>query len=235
MKDSPMERLKINLPPTLIEQYRLYAEEEFNGTVTKKKLIAYIKRDYVPTKVVNRGTAWQLMIENGLEQYADPERNQYVVKDKSLKGAVVFSFDQVHTLKRFSKAYPKMMHEVSHSLWLSDEDYLIRVGMKIDGINYLELHENKTCVKPPTYDKYYYSVQWRCYLLALPEAIQICYNVWDFNTEGQVGFNRYTFMRDHDLEAYVMKYVDGLIHFLEVNKLLQYVQPEWLQKYKPFF
>ena len=59
----------VRLSPSKLEQFRKYFDSEFNGFITKETVLDYFSGKTEFKQHINFGTAFQLIIENGAEQY----------------------------------------------------------------------------------------------------------------------------------------------------------------------
>lgn len=233
-----MKTLKIS--PSLLDQYRSVCAGEYNkGTAD---LVAYITDKFVPNIHTSRGSAYHEMIEHGPDKYMHMEpvqgdiwENQggilatdvtYQVYEKELGKTWTFSAAAVKPIFDLRASFPDMLHEVWHTHWMESHGHPIRIRMKYDGLDGLIAHESKTTGSSKKREDYFKTVQWKMYLLANPELIQIQYHIFQLNTNNtKCTPKEFTFRPYPQLEAEVQDLLDGLVGWLKTQpKLMKYLE-----------
>ena len=81
----------------------------------------------------------------------------------------------------------------------------ILMRCRYDGLEGLDIHEFKTSKNAQKYSDFYGSMQWRCYLLSLPDAQRIHYTCFQLGTNNDwCKPNSFAFERDETVEPIVM-------------------------------
>lgn len=194
----------------MLDQYR----KVFYGLYgsTGDDLRDYLVGEYVTSDAASRGTAYHEMIENSPDPYLDLSTDFYKVYEKDLKKDWLFHPQAVEPIYEYLKKYPGLIFEtwVSHKLQIDGHEVLMR--MKIDGLNGLNIHETKTTKRKPKSTDYFDTLQWRCYLLALPESPSVTYNVFQLGARNNwARTTEFTFERDPYNETTVRRYLSGFI------------------------
>lgn len=94
----------------------------------------------------------------------------------------------------------------------------VRMNMRFDALQPCLLHDFKTTGSKKYYRDYLESIQWRCYLMALPEVQTVHYHIFQMPKEAEpnklIGWCRhepFTFVRERDNEQRVMVLLEDLI------------------------
>lgn len=230
----------LNITPSKLEQWRHYRDGLFNGLITEKCLIDYLTSDFKPNEAVHFGTAFHLLLENGADAFPSYGAGGVIVSDKKLPRSYVFSKEEISKVNSWRSSVPGLIPEVPVVKFFEQGGYNIRLSMKIDGCLAYHLYEEKTTSRPPNYDKYLHSLQWRAYLLGMPAARKVCYDIWHFyqtnkddpRSERKLDHYRYTFNRPKEIDLMydISTAVDGLVNFCITNQILHVLRPAWLVK-----
>jgi len=233
--------LAVNISPSLLEQYRICYQGLYNKS--DKDVVDYIRDDFVITPIIAEGTAFHQILEDGPEPYRigglrDGAEPTYQVFSPELRQWFYFTSQEVAPLLEYRAQYPDMVYECKTKLWWQNvAGYNIHMSMKIDGLHGLDLHEQKTTQSryKPTTAKYKQSMQWRCYLAALPESSRILYNVFHIKRPKRGPAHcvpyQYIFHRYPGMIEDCRRYLEGLLRFCETRGLIEDLRPEWIKKH----
>jgi hypothetical protein len=194
-----MKRLKIS--PSLLEQYRIVRAGMYNTTV--QTLFDYIKKEYKPNEATSRGTAYHRLIEEGGHKFQVP--SGYEVYEKELNRTWKFTDAAALPALQAHETYKDMVREAwgSYETKVNGVDIFMRC--RYDGLEGLDIHEFKTSKNAQKYSDFYGSMQWRCYLLSLPDAQRIHYTCFQLGTNNDwCKPNSFAFERDETVEPIVM-------------------------------
>jgi hypothetical protein len=215
------------LSPSKLEVYRKYVEgkPEF---ITQEVVIAAIRGDREWKPALDLGSGFHLALEKGPERYWQPQRQRYLVCDRELANDQVFTQAQMNWVLRYRQRYAGMTHEVPvtwERVTRTNRRFVVR--MRIDGMYGLEVHEHKTTSRPPDYEQYERSLQWRLYLAAT--GAQLCqYNVFEFlraepGQEAGIAPVCFQLFPYAGMEAELLGWVEDYLDFVELHKLQAYV------------
>lgn len=224
----------VKISPSLLEEYRICYQGLYNKT--DKDVVDYIRGDFVRTPIVAEGTAYHEILEHGPEPYRHGDG--YRVYNADLKMWFTFTEQEVEPLLQYRNRYPGMVHECRAKMWWRNvAGYNVYMAMKIDGLFGIDPHEQKTTQSKykPTTAKFQPSMQWRCYLAALPEADRIIYNVFHLKRPKRgpayCNYYQYIFHRYPGLIEDCRRYLEGLLRFCETHGLIEDLRPEWIKQY----
>lgn len=203
--------MTIKISPSLLEQFRLVRAGLYNlGT---DSLIEYITGEYKPNEATSRGLAYHRMLEEGTEKFWTGER--YEVHEKELNRTWTFTKEAVHPIVNVRGLYASMVHEVWGHYVAQVNGITVQMNQRYDGLLGYDIHEFKTSGRSKKYSDYYDSLQWRCYMLALPDVERVHYHHFYLNpTNTWCKPEHYTFQRDETVEAFVMEHLGTLVHWL---------------------
>lgn len=215
--------------------------EEYNGFITREKLIEGLKGEEVWTPKAEFGTAFHLVLENGADKYWNESANAYVIQDSKMPNAIVCEYSEIQLADEFHKEFGKaMVWEVRHTEYIRVDNYDIRLNMRIDSLLGEEVHENKTTTRGLKPDFYERSMQWRIYLMAM-QTPMVQYNVFPYKEpapmkEGQTKRRKgarelrevsyFPIKFHHGGETMIQEvehWTRNLISFCERNELMQYI------------
>lgn len=234
----------LRISPSDLEQWRMCRENVFSKTPAD--FIAHLETPFQTNDKIEVGKAFHSMVEkhktmeNFIETSFDEQGRHY--SNVFVKGEQkVFEFRD--SAIELARALSKMggVSEVSISkIYTPIAGYKVHSEMRIDLARGLQLHEFKTKAleKPLTeYDvqqsqeKYTDSMQWRMYLDAMPEALDItywvCYLRLDPENPSTVlgAYNPLTFtlQRYKDMQLEIEQEMANMIRFLEANNKLHLI------------
>jgi len=213
--------MRLRISPSKLEQFRLFVTEAYFGTITKEKVIDYLKGLSVPTRKMDWGTAFHAIIENGPDAYLD-ETGSCRIQCET--GIIELKKEEVQAAIDYRNKYPSLVHEVVLKNTFNIDEYNIDMFMRIDALNGIDVHEIKTTDRAPNLEKYQNSMQWRCYALATG-CRKVQYDVFQRTKSGIV---RHKLVYDPYLK--IRQDVENTIrHFLLFCKnedLIQYIKPK---------
>jgi hypothetical protein len=168
---------KISISPSLLNSFWLVYTEQYN--LTEERLEQDIRGVFAASPAMNLGTAVHHCIETGsMEATVDNI-------DYNLESNLVSEISNV--LKKHG-GYEKIQNEICMKLNFTDvHGFDVVMNMRIDAASYPDILEFKTSGKPKAFKDYESSMQWKCYLVACPEASKVTYEVFviDSETDGQ--------------------------------------------------
>jgi len=227
--------IKLKLSPSKVEKYRLYNEEEYNGTITRENVIETITGESKYSAKAEFGTAFHAVMQYGKKRFFDPKTGLYLVKADDMPDIVVLKEQEAKYADAYHHAHPNMTWETWHTfLYVLDDRYEIEFRMRFDGIEGDCLHEHKTSSRPMNYGFFESSMQWRCYLIG-SEAQRITYHVFSYKepTESrdyrEITPSDFSFFPNREMHHELNSNLRGLITFCEFNGVMDYI----LRKDKP--
>lgn len=232
--------IHLKLSPSKIESFRLYLDEEYNGTITKKSFIETITGVKSYSKKADFGTAFHLVMEKGAGRFYNEKTKLYDIRDdKDLVSPIICTWNEIRLADEFHKRYPSMNYETWLAPVIQLDNYSITLNLRIDGLLGNEIHENKTSTRGLNVDFYERSSQWKSYMVATTAEV-VQYNLFNYKepTEIEEGKTRragtrverevtYTPFRLYrggpEIEQEVYKLIRGVIRFCENNDLMEYI------------
>ena len=220
--------IKVKLSPSKIETHRKYVMEEYAGTITKEKVIASIKGEEVWSAKALFGSAAHLVMQFGAEKYYNEEQAKYVIQDSQMPEPILLSYQEIEKFDLFHKEHPNMIWESKATLVIIVDGFEVTLNMRIDAMEGLTIHENKTSSNDLDFDFFEASYQWKCYFLAT-KAEKAQYNVFSYyepNTkrkEYEVFYDFMTLFPYKGLEEDVKQGIRELIQFCRIYNLMPYI------------
>lgn len=175
---------RYKITPSKLESFRYLIEEQYGST---DEFIKEIKGEKVWSNVMNFGSAFHAVIEFGPEKYYDVERDLYAVKEADFPTEVILSQDNIDVAVRFRNKHHKMVSECKATFDLDMGSFIAVFSLKVDSLEGDIVNENKTTDKTVSFEKYYKSIQWKCYVLAT-EAHKVVYNVFKYSGNEKKGY-----------------------------------------------
>lgn len=210
----------IRISPSLLQRWLDLQSGAYNTNI--QALEAYIFGVMPPSLKASRGTAYHLLLENGGDPYRvpSPDGGKYEVPvlEKGIETRWTFSQAAAQPALDLYSTFEGMSHEV----WLNKEYDIegekVTSWMKIDGLELDEIHEFKTSSAPKGWLDYYPSIQWKCYLLALPDALTVHYHNFALNEDNtKCTYRTFSFERYPEMEADVLAPLGTLVRFLKTR------------------
>lgn len=230
---SNLPTLKIS--PSTLETFRSFKEAKFEGTeyqVTTDKMIRYIKGEKQFTQALTQGKALHELLEQGTEQYAQPDGSAIVTTEDKQRVHFVPYIKRV--VDRYRQLHPDMMHEIPFHLTMNVLGYEVRSNMRLDGLEYAPsvIYDFKTSSKAygqVTEYQYYDSVQWRMYLLACDDVDVFQYDIFHFQQNvpdavRPMEYYNFQFFRETDMKQIVGDWMMGYIKFCEQHDLIDFIK-----------
>ena len=221
--------MNYRLSPSKLEKFRLCIMEEYNGFITKEKVIESIKGQEVWTPQATFGSAFGNVLENGKDKYFDKQSGTYIVQDGDMPEPVILSDKELKYAQEYHEKHPLMTYEswVWHDIYVDGDK--VTFAMRTDGLEGNVIHENKTSAGSISYEFYLKSMQWKIYALALkPSHVQ--YNVFKYYKKTKkIDYFRVNPVQEYiyypylGLEAEVKDWIRHLINFCKNEQLLEYI------------
>lgn len=230
--------IALKLSPSKIEKYRQYNEDEYNGFITKEKLIKSLSGLDEWTPKAEFGSAFHLVLQFGAEKYRQPafdplnpvprETAQYWIKDQEMPDYVVCEWSEIAEADAYHQRNKHLVWEIRDTLQYNlDDEYIITFNMRFDAMEGNCIKEHKTTSRGVDHDFYERSLQWRIYLLTT-QAPKATYEVFAYREF--VGKPRLVdpvsslrFYYGDGMQQIVNKNLRGLIRFCEVNDLMKFI------------
>lgn len=153
------------ITPSKLELYRKFSEGAAFGAVTEQMVTAAIMGEGAGVKPA-LGAAFEALLELGPEKFYHSAWRQYIVKTQEMAQQVKFSPEQVAPAQLLRQQFPRMRYGLRYVATLRVGQYLVKMPMRLPGVNGLVVHEIKTQAGNFAFDNYERSCQWRAYLLA---------------------------------------------------------------------
>lgn len=220
-----MERI-LKLSPSSLEDYRqLLAGAPW---MNADKMVKRIKGLAPWTPQATYGSAIHAVIEQGHKKFYDQQRKAYVIRDRDMPEPVVCSYEEIEPAVALRARHPNMVHEVWHDWSFDHEGDVVKMKMRLDGLEGVWIHDHKTA-RQFSYDKYAESIQWKIYLYALgAEAFR--YNLFLVKEPKRgprsMTYRPLTFYPYDGIFDEVFALVSGYKTFVEIMGLESYVYRE---------
>jgi len=170
----------------------------------------------VPTEAMSRGTAFHSMIENGTARYFTG--TVYQVLEPELGIEWEWSQKEANEVERLRAKYPGMIHEMKEKVLFQIDGTDVVMNLRLDALYLNTVLEFKTKSSTPSYMEYFNSVQWRCYLVAVPDCSQVRYHVFQFNTKNEVAqTHEFLFLNDGSCEDFINRELRGFINWAKTR------------------
>lgn len=218
-----MKTLKVS--PSILNEFAQFKRGDYERWgKTQEDFRQYVLGEYSPNPATSRGTAVHSILE-GKPGYMVPilignhslqAHETYCVKEEEM--GVIWQFTQkAHdTIFDYGKRYAHAAHEIPDTIRIETARANVYMNMRFDCLDGLELHEFKTSSKPKKYADYYDSLQWRCYMMALPDVQKVNYHVFQMpeavpgNIIAGVEVYSFSYPREADNDATVLTWLNEL-------------------------
>lgn len=206
-----------------IELYRKFREEAYNGYFSQQDVIDTITGVAPPAGPdADWGTAYHSLIEG--KHFSEVEGG-LLVHPPELENGIFIPTAEAAPAIWFRLQHPQMVYEVP--LWwdCTIGGHNVRVSMRIDGIEGLELHDTKTSKNPMDLQAYADSHQWRLYCLAT-SAQRFHYDHFHrhiLKTGTTIKYQTCSFLPYIGMEKDCRMLIENFIHFCTIHNLLDYV------------
>lgn len=232
----------LSISPSKLEQFRKYEDEAMNGFITEEKVIESIKTKQLPSDALKLGLAYHKILEEGHEKFQTIYRGEQFYKVTGNRiGSLGFSHPQILPAVRLRHRLQNATFEVGLETEVDLGKYKVKSLQRVDALLGLQIHEFKTTSSKyvPRYSDFYDSIQWRFYLLSLPDAQSVNYTIFHFRNPGSpakrkqyfpgefrtVTDHSFKFDREEQNENVIMDCLDRFVHFCERNDLIEYLKP----------
>lgn len=229
-----MSKLKLLVSPSKLETFRKYIDGEYNGYITKEKVIESIKglTPWEPRMEV--GSAIHAILEHGADRFRVQDTDRFLVQVDDMPGQVELFEDELEIVLKHRSQYPNMVYEVSHKHWLNlvvgDQFVDVLMMMKIDGMNGEEIHETKSTDKTIDFSMYERSLQWKIYTHTLGCPF-VQYNIFKYN-KPRKGHRTITkqhtrFYAYNGVKREIERWMRFFIEFCQRENLIEFVKSKY--------
>ncbi len=208
-------RKVIKVSPSVLNEFAQFKGGSYEKWgKTQEDFRQYVLGEYSPNPATSRGTAVHSILEG------KPGVNTLggvAVHEKELNTKWVFTPDVFLAVHEYGKRYEHAAHEVADTIRIELAGATVYMNMRFDCLDGLELHEFKTSSKPKKYADYYDSLQWRCYMMALPDVQKVNYHVFQMpeavpgNIIADVKTYSFTYPREANNDATVLTWLNELV------------------------
>lgn len=173
--------LRVKLSPSILDEFNNFLCGNYElWNKTEADLKNYLLGVRTPNTAMSLGNVVHRMIEEGPEKFEN-EPGFYSVRDEEMKADWLFTDDALSPIRTLNYIFPDASHEVWNELTIKIPGAEILLKMRHDFLEGIRLHEVKTTTgQAKKYADYLKSLQWRCYLLALPECPSVTYHCLRF-------------------------------------------------------
>lgn len=211
----------LRISPTILNEFASYKNGDYEAWgKTQEDFRQYVLGERSPNVYFSRGIAVHSVME-GIEA---AELGQ--IHEPELGVTWQFTGDVIKAIRDYAAQFEKAAHEVPNLHWIETPDADVCMNMRFDCLDVMHLHEFKTSSKPKAYKDYYTSLQWRCYLMALPEINNVTYHIIQFphaeptKILEKVSIYKHEYRREANNDEIVMSYLNELIAWvLDDNEL----------------
>ena len=208
----------IGISPSNLELFRRHQVGAPYAPETGDQLEAELMGRVETSEAMSRGTAFHELIEHGTGPYHNPKSNTFVVFEKDLGVNWTFDFNTAAQAEFVRAEFRGMQNEVWNTLEMESGAHVVKMRMRHDALFFNWVLEFKTTGTPKTWLDYYDSVQWRCYLLALPDAELSHYRVFRFNPKNEiVEVYKFDYRREERILETVSGLVDSFVNWAETR------------------
>lgn len=208
----------LSISPSLLESWRVAVQDLYPNAL--ESLIQNLSGVRVPNEAMSRGTAWHAMLDEGPDKFWDFGTKSYRVLEPEMKITWDFKPEAVEPLKVVRESIQWAAREVWHDSFLGViAGYKVYMKMRYDALMGLEVHEFKTKSRKPTYQEYFKSVQWKCYLDGIPELQKVVYHIFQLNTKNdKCDYTRLDFNREDFDRMEINRLATGLVEWISVQE-----------------
>lgn len=216
------------MSPSKIENFRLYVDEEYNGSITLEETIKYIQGKKEWKSTMNYGSAIHAVLEHGHLKYLK-KGGVCVIKEDDFPEPITMSLEELAPVIEYRRKHPQLISEIKLTYELIRPNKIIQIPMRIDGMEGIVVHEHKNPENGYHLEDYERSVQWKIYLVAT-NALCVQYNLFIWKKpEGkpvQIKREYFRLYRYPGIMDDIYESVDGLINFCNLNNLTEYIKPK---------
>jgi len=207
-------RRVVKLSPSILNEFMQFKGGSYEKWgKTQEDFRQYVLGEYSPNPATSRGTAVHEILEGIGHVYNEGEM---VVYEKGLDTIWRFNPTTYNHIQNYGKRYAHAAHEVADTIRIELAGATVYMNMRFDCLDGLELNEFKTSSKPKKYADYYDSLQWRCYMMALPDVQKVNYHVFQMpeaipgNIIADVKTYSFTYPREANNDATVLTWLNEL-------------------------
>lgn len=221
----------LKISPSILDQFNSFITGEYEKWGKgQDDFRQYVLGAYAPNLYASKGTAIHSVIEG-----VATEPNVY---EQQMKVTWSFSDDIWKQLQDFRQEFTFAEMEVRNHTTINSPLADVHMNMRYDALDGLVLHDFKTSEKPKHYGDYYNSLQWRCYLLSLPDVHKVVYHAITVpNTDpakqiDKIRFDRMEFLRHADNDNLVRYRLHQLVEWVLNDKQMRAkleVNTDWLR------
>lgn len=179
---------QLNIPPSLLESYRMFRDGEYNFTITQEKLIDQIcGKKRLDPRARSLGNCYHKYLELGHGAGSEilikpPDIWGIRVHDKKNDLYQEFTTEELLPAAEFRRDNPNTIYE-TRTLPMNYiiNGFPVRVSGRMDAITGFTIDEFKTTTytrRAPDLEKFRRSVQAKCYLAACPDMQRVRHTVF---------------------------------------------------------
>ncbi len=219
-----MTKITYKVTPSLLEQWRCVRLGLWK--MTSHKFVKNLQSKQPTTLPQSKGKAYHKLLEHGGGKYEFPQAGKmfYRIPCKDLRIDWVFSEKaalpaiKLHqSLIGIEKPY---LFETPHKVRFDFESHFVDLSMRFDLTVGLYLHEFKTMSARPSYEYYNDLIQWKCYLLAMPQLQGMRYHFFRLNDDcTDCEYSYFDNMRPNTEELYylVVREIKDMLDYLLIS------------------
>lgn len=216
------------MSPSKIENFRLYIDEEYNGSISLNDAIKSIKGESVWKSGMNYGSAIHAVLEYGHQKYLK-KGGICIIKEDDFPESIRMTLEELYPVIEYRRRYPNLISEIKLTHRLTLPRCTVQIPMRIDAMNGLVVHEHKNTKNSFHLEDYERSVQWKIYLVAT-KALYLQYNifVWKKLKDKPVEIKRESFRlyRYPGIIDDISETVNMIINFCNTHGLTQFIIPK---------
>jgi len=220
------------ISPSKLERFRQYLDGEFYESVTAEKVIESIKGLQPWTPKMTFGTAFHAILEEGISSFPT-EENHVIVRTKDLPDVLHIPIQVAKVAEKYRTQHPSMVYEVKLKGYVDTGSHKVLLNGRMDGVEGLHLHEQKTSSRKPDLSFYERSAQWKCYLMMAQDAKLVQYNLFCYQLkEGESIPNEiepfsFQLLPYPELERDVIHILNEFIRFCKHHGLLSHIESKY--------
>lgn len=211
----------LRISPTILNEFASYKQGDYEvWGKTQEDFRQYILGERSPNIYFSRGIAVHSVME-GVEQAEEGQ-----IHETELGVTWQFASDVIKQIQDYASRFKDAAHEVPNLHFIETPEADVAMNMRFDCLDVMRLHEFKTSTKEKKYNDYYTSLQWRCYLMALPEINNVTYHIIQLphadpvKVFDKVKIYKHEYRREANNDEVVLSYLNELIAWvLDDNEL----------------
>jgi len=216
------------MSPSKLENFRVYLDEEYNGSVTLEDVVKYLRGEAKWKPSMNYGSAIHAVLEHGHLKYLQ-KGDICIIKEKDFPEPITLTLQELAPVIEYRRKHPKLISEVklTHDLVLPYGT--IQIPMKVDGMEGNVVHEHKNPESSWHLEDYERSIQWKIYLVAT-NAYCVQYNIfcWKKLKDKPVEIKRESFRlyRYPGIMDDIIEVINKLVNFCNQHELTEFITPK---------